>query len=249
MLHKTEGIVIRSKDYGEAHKIITIFSPTLGKISLMARGAKKTRSRLSSLCQLFTHGQYLFYLANPKTMGTLSQGEIINSFRYLRVNLLQTAYAAYFAELVDRFTDDGERNAYLFDLILSMYRYLEEEKDPDILARIFEIKMLITGGYQPQLTQCLNCGRKEGRFTFSVQEGGFICQDCQHLDPTPLVLSTASIKLLQLFYYLDHHRLGNIDVKESTKQELRQALWQFMDHHTPLVLKSRAFLEQMDNFM
>lgn len=215
----------------------------------MARGAKKTRSRLSSLCQPFTHGHYLFFLANPKSMGTLSQGEIINPFRYLRSNLTQTAYAAYFAELVDRLTDDGEKNEYLFDLILTMYRYLEEEKDPDILARIFELKMLTIGGYRPQLNQCLGCGNQESRFTFSVKEGGFLCQDCQHLDPKSLVLSPASIKLLRLFYYLDHQRLGKIDVKESTKQELRTALWRFMDHHTPLVLKSRAFLEQMDGFI
>lgn len=249
MLQKTEGIVIRTRDYGEANKIVTIMSHDLGKISVLARGAKKTKSRLSALTELFTHGHYLFFLNNPRSMGTLSQGEIINSFRYLRTDLEKTAYAAYFAELLDRLTEDGDRNPYLFNVLLIIFRYLEEDKDADILARLFELKMLSAGGYQPQLNQCTRCARQEGSFSFSVKEGGFLCEHCQHLDPDSLMLSLASIKLLRLLFYIEPERVRNINVKKETKQELRQALWLFMDHHTPLRLKSRAFLEQIDKLL
>lgn len=250
MLFKAEGIVIRSKDYGEGNKIVTIFSSDVGKISVMARGAKKTKSRLSSISQLFTYGQYLFYKGtSANSMGSLSQGEIIESFRNLRSDLTKTAYAAYFAELMDRIIEDGERNPYLFNLLLTTYRYLDEDKDAEILARLYELKILVAGGYRPQLDQCTHCAVQEGTFGFSVKEGGFLCQDCQHLDPNCIALKTNTIKLLRVLYYFEINRLGNINVKSETKEELRHALWMFMDHHTPLRLKSRSFLEQMHKFL
>lgn len=61
MLVRTEGIVIRTVDYGETNKIITLYTRTHGKVSLMARGAKKTKSRFSSMSQVFSYGEYIFF--------------------------------------------------------------------------------------------------------------------------------------------------------------------------------------------
>src|SRR5690606_35152561 len=109
---------------------------------------------------------------------------------------------AYFAELLDRLTEDGERNPYLFNLLLLIFRYLEEDKDAEILARLFELKLLAVGGYQPQLHHCTRCALEEGAFTFSVREGGFLCQHCQHTDPHALPLSVSSIRLLRLLFHI-----------------------------------------------
>lgn len=249
MLVKTEGLVIRTRDYGEGNLIVTIFSSELGKVSVMAKGAKKPKSRLSSVSQLFSYGMFLFYRSSNTGMGSLSQGEMIESFRGLRQDLIKTAYGAYFAELVDKMMEDGERNPFLFQLLLMTYQYLDNDKDPEILARLFEIKMLVAGGYRPELNHCVSCGNPEGTFGFSVKEGGFLCDRCIHEDPQRLSLQLSSVKLLRLFYHFDLNRLGNISVKPETKEELRKVLWLFMDHHTPLRLKSRSFLEKMDKFM
>jgi DNA repair protein RecO (recombination protein O) len=249
MLMKTEGLVLRTNDYGEGNKIVTIFSPDLGKVSIMARGAKKPKSRLSSISQPFTYGNYLFYKGSQTGMGSLSQGEIIESFRDFRQDLTKMAYAAYFAELVDKLVEDGDRNPFVFQLLLTTYHYLDDEKDPEILARLFEIKMLTVGGYRPELNQCVACGNIEGTFGFSVKEGGFLCDQCQHEDPQRIRMQLSSLKVLRLLYKLDVHRLGNISVKPETKEELKKVLWLFMDHHTPLRLKSRSFLEKMTDFL
>jgi DNA repair protein RecO (recombination protein O) len=249
MLIKAEGLVLRSKDYGEGNKIVTIFSPDLGKVSIMARGAKKPKSRLSSISQPFTYGTYLFYRGSQTGMGSLSQGEIIDSFRDLRQDLSKTAYAAYFAELLDKLVEDGEKSPLTFDLLLTSFRYLDDDKDAEILARLYEIKMLTVGGYRPELNQCVSCGSIEGTFGFSVREGGFLCDQCLHKDQQRLPLQLQTLKLLRLLYHFDIHRLGNINVKHETKEELRKVLWLFMDHHTPLRLKSRSFLEKMADFL
>lgn len=193
MFVKAEGIVINSKDYGEGNKILTVYTKEVGKVSMMARGAKKTKSRLSSISQLFTYGLYMF--SKGSGMGTLSQGEILESFRDLRQDLIKTSYAAYFAELLNKLTEDGERNPYIFELFLEMYRYLDEGKDPEILARLFELKMLMASGFSPQLSQCVSCGTTKGTFSFSSKEGGFLCDQCHWVDSEriPIYLSLIHI--------------------------------------------------------
>jgi len=249
MLVKTEGIIIRTRDYGEGNKIITIFSSQVGKVSVMARGAKKPKSRLSSISQLFTYGQFLFHRSSPNSMGSLSQGEIIESFRDLRQDLTKTAYAAYFAELVDKIVDDGEINIYVFQLLLTVFKYLDDGIDAEILARLVEMKMLTIGGYKPEVNQCVSCGGVENINSFSIREGGFLCEQCREEDSYRIILLPSTIKLLRLFYHYEIERMGSVSVKRETREELKKILWLFMDHHTPLRLKSRSFIEQMSTFL
>ena len=250
MLVKTEGIVIRNRDYGEGNKIITIFSLELGKIAMMARGAKKPKSRLSSSSQLFTYGSYLIHKGTgANSMGSLSQGEIIESFRDLRQDLAKTAYASYFVELLDKLIEDGERSPSLFRLLHKALQYVNEGKDAEIIARLYEIKLLSISGYRPELDKCVHCSGIDEIHSFSVMEGGFICNRCLTFDPRHTVLQPAVIKILRLLYHVDIERIGNINVKKETKDQICRLLWSFMDHHTPLRLKSRSFIEQMKDFL
>lgn len=245
MLHKTEAIVIKSIDYGEAHKIVTLYTKDYGKLSVMARGAKRPKSRLSAVTQLFTYGLFLFFRQAKKSVGTLTQGERLQSFNQVRQDLIKMAYAAYFAELVDKLTDDDEKDPYLFQLLLVAFTQLDEGQDPELLARLFELKMLIIGGYKPEVDRCVICAQTEGPFLFSITEGGFLCQRCRGHDPQALQVGLNTLKVIRFLYRLHPNRLGHVELKPSTREELKKVLWLFMDEHTPLRLKSRSFLEQM----
>jgi len=150
MLVKWEGIVIRGVDYGESSKVVTLFTREHGKLAVMARGAKKAKSRLAAVSQLFTHGYYLCKAGPGSGMPDLSQGDVVDSFKAMRQDLNATAYAAYMAELLDRLTHERETNPYLFQLIVHIFRYLDEGRDAEILCRIFETKMLQVAGISPQ---------------------------------------------------------------------------------------------------
>ncbi len=246
MLVKWEGIIIRSVDYGESSKVITLFTREHGKIGLMARGAKKPQSRLAAVSQLFTHGYYLCKTGAGSGMAELSQGEILDSYRDLRQDIMRTAYAAYIAELMDRLTMEREANPFLFQLLSLTFRYLDEGKDPEILARIVESKMLIVAGIRPHLHDCSNCGREEEPYTISVAQGGLLCPRCQATDPYAIAVTSGTWKLLRLFQVFDLERLGEIEVKPATKSQLRHVLRSFMDQHLDLRLKSRSFLDQVE---
>ncbi|MBD2844443.1 DNA repair protein RecO [Paenibacillus sp. IB182496] len=247
MQYRVEGIVIRSVDYGEANKIVTLLTNTHGKIGVVIRGAKKPRSRHGSLGQLFTHGDYSFY-RKGEGLGTLNHGEVLEANQRLREQLDMTAYASYAVELADRATQDNEASGAMFNQLNACLQAIQAGKDPQVTAHLFEMKVLELAGYAPELEQCLSCGGGEGPFVLSWRSGGVLCRRCRQGDPEHLAVPESVLKLLRLFRGMDMRRLGNVQVSPDTKRALREAMRRLTDAHLGLQLKSRAFLEQLDRY-
>lgn len=104
MLEKIDGIIIKTRDYGETHKLVTILSKNIGKFTALARGAKKPKSRMAAVIQPFIRAQLFVYV--NQGLSTIQQGEIVNSFRPIREDIVKTAYAAYMTELTDKLLDE-----------------------------------------------------------------------------------------------------------------------------------------------
>lgn len=245
MLQKCEGIVIRTSHYGEANKVVTLYTREWGKVGVMAVGAKKPNSRLAAVTQPFTYGYFL--VKKGSGLGNLQQGDIISSMRSIKEDIFLTAFASYIIDLTDKCTDERKPNPFLFELLYQTLNFMNEGYDPEILSNIYEMKMLNSLGLYPVLNQCSVCGNTEGEFSFSIREGGFICHRCLDKDPYHFKISQATVKLLRLFYYLDISRLGNISVKDETKKELKTIISAYYDEYSGLNLKTKKFLKQMEN--
>ncbi|MBN6888908.1 DNA repair protein RecO (recombination protein O) [Cytobacillus horneckiae] len=246
MLEKCEGIVIRTVNYGESNKIVTLFTREWGKVGVMARGAKKPSSRLSAVTQPFTYGHFL--VQRGKGLGGLQQGDIIQSMRSIKEDIFLTAYVSYIVDLLDKGTEEKRPNPFLFELLMQSIQLINEGNDPEIITNIFEMKMLNQLGLYPVLNQCAICKNTDGEFSFSIREGGLICHRCLEKDPYHYKISPATVKLLRLFYYFDLSRLGNISVKDLTKAELKKIISAYYDEYSGLTLKTKRFLDQMANF-
>jgi DNA repair protein RecO (recombination protein O) len=246
MQYRVQGIVIRSMDYGENNKIITLFTREMGKVALIVRGAKKMKSRYSSVAQLFTCGDYLFFKSGQ--MGTLNHAEIVHSYHRIREDLHLAAYASYMAELTDRMLGDLEGNPFLFDQLNAALQGLIDLKDMLIISFIYEIKMWVHAGYLPELEACVSCRATDGVMAFSAALGGLLCERCLFKDAQAIPLSPGTLKLIRLFAQMDIRRLGQIDVKIETKEALKKLMRTYFDTHIGLTLKSRNFLEQMDKY-
>lgn len=245
MLQKCEGIIIRTTDYGETNKVVTLYTREWGKIGAMARGAKKPKSRLSGSTQLLTYGYFL--VQKGSGMGSLQQAEIISSMKSIREDIFLTAYASFIAELTDKAVEDRKPNPFLFELLYQTLNYLNEGYDPEILMFIYEMKMLNVMGLYPILDQCAVCGSTDGHFSFSIREGGLICHRCLEKDPYHFKLSQAGARLLRLFYHFDLSRLGNISVKKETKDELKRIISAYYEEYSGLSLRSKRFIDSMDS--
>lgn len=166
MLIKTEAIVIRTTDYGESNKVLTVYTKDFGKMGIMARGAKKTKSRLSSVSQLFTHAHFL--IQKGSGLGSLSQGEIIHSYRGIKQDIIKTAYGAYMVEFLDKVVEENKPSSALFEFLSLSLNYLDEGIDPDILKAIFEMKMLRISGVGPKSIGVSYAGSGKGISPFQL---------------------------------------------------------------------------------
>lgn len=245
MLYKVEGIVIKTVPYGESNTIITLYTKELGKIGVMARGAKKPKSRFTSITQLFTYGIFVFQ--RGRGLGTLQQGEALSSFRHIREDLVKTAYAAYLTELLDRYTSEEEMKLDLFGWLKQSLEYINHGIDPEVITFLFELKIMKTAGIVPELSRCVSCHAAEGNFSFSIREGGFLCERCAYKDPYRMHISKGAARLLNMFYHLDLARLGNVSLKKETKRELRMLFDAYMEEYSGVFIKSKKFLKQLDD--
>lgn len=247
MLETIEGIVVRAMDYGEGHRIISLYTERLGKISVMVRGAKKVNSRLSAAAQPFTYGEYGVFLGTSG-MGTLNHADTLDSHQSLREDLYKSAYSAYLVEMVDRLAPEREPNRMLFEQLKAALAALADDKDAAIILPIMEMKMLALAGYLPQLDECVSCGNEEGEMLLSVDQGGILCPRCRSKDPYAMKLTAKALRLLRLFQRVDLRRLGATEVSDETKAEIKKVMRAYMDNHMGTKWKSRHFLDQMEKY-
>lgn len=244
MLEKISGVIIKTQDYSETHKIVTIFSKKKGKFTALARGAKKPRSRMAAVAQPFIHGEFLIYFT--KGLSTLQQGEIVNSFREIREDIVKTAYAAYLAELTDKLMDNQLPDYGMYDQFYQTLCRISEEEDAAIPVMMYELKLYQKGGFAPVVDKCVNCKRHEPPYYFSVQEGGLLCRQCISLDSHVVQLSEAAAKLFWMFLNVGIEQVGKISVKQENRQLIRKLLDTYYDLYGGYYLKSRKFLNQLD---
>jgi DNA repair protein RecO (recombination protein O) len=247
MLYRVEGIVIRSVPYGEGNTIITIFTEEYGKVGLMVRGARKARSRYAAVSQLHTHGIFVYYQSKAGSLGTLNDAEVLSAFPEIASDLRNSAYAAYFAELIDRFVPEGEASAFLYGQYKAALEAIQAGKDPMVIAFMLELRLFQFSGIAPVMEVCAQCGHspKPGApAAWSVESGGMLYGGCTSPDALPL--PPASAKLLRLLARTDLRSVGQVHVRADTKHPIKRALRHWMDAYAGVTIKSRNVLDQIE---
>ncbi|SHF68363.1 DNA repair protein RecO [Ornithinibacillus halophilus] len=247
MLEKIQGIIIKTRDYGETHKIVTIYSNKIGKFSAIAKGAKKTKSRMAAVTQPFIFGEFLVYINSG--LSSIQQGDIIDSFRTIREDIVKTAYTAYISELTEKLHEEKEPDFYIFDQFLHTMRWIEEHDEVDIPIMMYELKLFKKGGFAPTVHHCVNCRSKQLPYYFSIDEGGFLCQKCKHLDDHAMKIPDAVAKLLNIFANVGLEQVGNISVKPENQKMIRKLMDEYYEQYGGFYLKTKRFLEQMNRLM
>ena len=244
MFQKIEGFILRTQDYGETHKIVTLLTREMGKMGAIARGAKKTRSRMAAITQPFIHGDFLIQTGTG--LGTIQQGDVIHSHRKIREDIFLTAYASYMVEMADKLTEQRKYYPGLMEELLEAMSRMESGQDPEILASMFEWKMYNVAGFAPVVHQCVSCGNNEPYAAFSIQEGGLLCSRCRHVDSHAIPVSEQVAKLLRIFSMVHIRQVGNISIKPTNKELIRKIMDDYYDQYGGFHLKSKRFLQQMN---
>ena len=176
--YRDEGIVVRKQNFSEADKILIICTKNNGKITAIAKGARRITSRKVSSTELFVHG--LYHFAKGRNMDIITESEILNPFTRLREDLRKASLAFYLTELLDGFTKGGQADYSLYRLFLETMSLLSRaKKKHDLWVRAFEMKALNHLGFGPELYQCACCASSLSAEKYlEVEHGGTVCRDC-----------------------------------------------------------------------
>lgn len=243
-LYSVDAIIIRARDYGEADKILTLYTKEHGKVQAIAKGVRKPASRLRGGVQLFSHSRILLY--RGRTLDTATQAETKEAYAGLRDDFLRFAYASYFLELVDSAVLEREPNEGLFVLILISLGLLMGN-DPEIIARLFEIRFLHQLGLRPFLRACLDCGRpvKNGIFYVVPALGGLICADCQGEKTGNTWISAGAAQTMNKLLSIDPRRIFQLKISPAMRKEIESALEKNLEYHLEKTTKAKVVLNSM----
>jgi len=257
-VYRTEAIVLRRSDFGEADRLLTVFTPERGKLRLVAKGARKPSSRKSGHVELFSHTQLL--VAVGRELDIVTQAETLEPFVALRGNLLRTTYAYYVAELVDAFMPDQDENRPLFDLLRDALGWLcaagekgDETADQDLAAalalatRYYELHLLGLAGYQPQLFFCGRCKKRlEPELNYmSAGEGGVLCHRCGYNQVGTLELSVNALKVLRFLQTRDWQACRLLRLSPESQSEIERVMGDYITYHLERKPKSVDFIHRL----
>ncbi|MHB8170926.1 MAG: DNA repair protein RecO [Thermincolia bacterium] len=239
-IYKAEAIVLRTRKYSEADQLVTLFSRQRGKIAAIAKGVRKMKSRRRGGVQPFTHGAFVLY--EGKSLDHITQSDVIDGFPSLTMDLDRLAYASYITELVDGLVEGGQRNDKVFLLLLTTLHLMTTE-DPEILTRVFEMRLTSFLGYCPELEICVNCGEDlKTTIRFSPQLGGVLCGRCLSHDPMASRLTPATLAVMKQLLRIDLRRVGVLRLNQGVRGELEKLLNRFLDIRLERKLRTRDFV-------
>ena len=216
---KTTGIVIAENNLGDYDKMLTILTPGLGKISCVAKGARRQRSALLAGTQFLCFGEYLMYKgANTYNINSC---ETIEVFYNIRTDLDKLNNAVEITKIVRDVTEENENCYKILQLFLNtLYILSETEKNPDLVMSIFKLKLLCFLGYTPRITECVNCKQKENLQYFSLKDNGFKCEPCARQDKSCLNMSESTFNAIKYIIMAPAKKLYSFNLKEESLDEL-----------------------------
>lgn len=248
-VYKANALVLRRIPLGETDKILTLFTREYGKYNVVAKGARRTTSRMAGATEPLMLLRAL--LAEGMNLDVLTQCEIRESFPHLRADFglfLRTTYAC---ELLDRLTAERDPAPEVFDLLLSTLYVLQRAEDPDAAIHAYELQLMEYVGYEPRLDSCARCERSfddaSGIITggYSSPRGGALCEDCnaQTREATLKLSPETSLLMQELSSQTDARALAATVLPEAAASEMNRILRAHLKFRLERDVRSTAFLD------
>jgi DNA repair protein RecO (recombination protein O) len=245
---RVEAVVLRHSDWGEADRILTLYTRERGKLRTVAKGARRIKSRKAGHLEPFT--RVTLQLARGRDLPIVTQAETVDAYLALRDDLVRTATASTVVELLDRFTyEDETENINIFRLLTETLQRVATLADPWIAVRYYEVHALDYLGYRPQLVTCANCSeeiRPVDQY-FSVVQGGALCPRCGAGLPGVSRISMEALKYLRHFQRSAFPEAQRAQPGPEVRVEIETVLQLYITYLLERELKSPDFLKQVSN--
>lgn len=244
---RTEGVVLRRRDFGEKDRLLTLFTRKLGRVSAIAKGVRNPGSRKSGHLETFMRSNLL--IAKGRNLHILTQAEVIEGYSRLRDDLQGIGLGSYLVELIDAFTYEEGSHVELYHLLVSSLERLNRGEPIPLVLRYYELRLLEQVGFRPELFRCVNC-RKEIREEDQYLSGGLggaVCSACGSEVPE-VKLHPVSARVLKYLRHIQRNRyadLQDLEVPRDLEPGLEKTMRYFLTHMLEDRLNSPEFLDQI----
>ena len=249
------AIMLRRINYGDSDLIISFFTRERGKISVMAKAAKKSVKRFGGILELFSLLDLVCTTGKSRSkMVFLKEAVLKNPYESIRSDILKTAYAGFWAELTNTWLEEGVKQVKLFNLLEQVLNQLDQgPASPEILSILFQLRFSAIAGIVPNLSRCCQCGRsfddiRQDRLQPDFRQGGFICSKCStSSDSLVEYLSQGTLKQLQWLLKGNLDKALRIRFAPAAMAQGKRFIERFILFHLGRNLKSYKFLNQIRN--
>lgn len=246
-LQKTEAVVLKTQRLGETSKIITLFSRQYGKIKVVAKGARGSKSRFFGTLEPLNHISIVYYFKETRELQLLSQADIIHPYQGIRGDLAKISLGSVFCEMINR-TQLEQPNYTLYNLLVDALTGINSaEQDYLNYYYWFLLKFLHISGFQPHFDFCEICktNELEGQFRFSIVNGNYSCRKCHVPEPSAVSVSARALWFLRKFQRMQVHDLVNLP--GPAPGDCETLLISFLQYHVEETkfLKSLKFLKEI----
>lgn len=233
---RTEAIVLRSIRYGEADRILHLYSPHRGRLSAIAKGARRSRSRFGARLEPFFRVKLILHEGRSDLL-TVTSAETIQAYGGLREHAASLDAAARACDAVVRIFDDGDPHPAVYNLLANELALLEAKPDRAGMANAlaFRLKLLLVAGFAPHLATCATCGEREHLSGFSGAAGGVVCDACE-ASSFPLHPDAHSFLVEALGVPLDATPYAS----ERALRQADRAIAETVEHHAGVRLRAAA---------
>jgi DNA repair protein RecO (recombination protein O) len=242
---RIEAVVLRHSDWGEADRLLWLFTREQGKLRAVAKGVRKLRSRKAGHLEPLTRSSLL--LARGRDLPIITQAETVEAFIPLREDLHLWEYACHIVELLDRFTYEEGENRALYRLLLDTLARLASEPDADLVVHYYEIRLLDLLGFRPQLFNCAHCGkeiRAEDQY-FSAEHGGVLCPSCGREVKGARPITLAALKYLRHFQRSSYAEAQRAKITLTVMREIEALMEYYLTYLLERGLNTMAFIRRM----
>lgn len=252
--YKDSGIILKSQDFFETDRILTILTQKKGKIRAIAKGIRRPIAKLSGSLELFSYCNFII-VEGKRDLDIITGAEIISSYQNLKKDLKKTSAVFFISEVIDKLIAEKEAHLNIFLLIKKSLNKLNSVKsgDLELLVNYVIINILSDLGYQPEIKICQNCQteisaskiKNHQTLFFSPKMGGVLCFKCSSSNKIAMPISIESLKVLKLFLEYDINIIDKISPKD--KRQLSNILEFFIEYISEKKINSSKFYKLINH--
>ena len=191
-----------------------------GKISCVAKGARRPKSALLAGTQMFCFGEYLVFRGSQTYH--INSVEPIEVFYNLRVDLDKLKYAVHINKIVQDVTHENQNCYKILQLLLNtLYTIAETDKNLDMVLGVFKLRLLCILGFTPQVMECTICKEKEMLTCFSIKENGLKCESCGKQDTSTIAISESTLNAIKYTVTAPPKKLYSFNLKAEALEEFK----------------------------